>query len=90
MRLDVKALSITFALLGGISILLVGLVNAIWPPYGTAFLTLTDSFYPAFGGGEGFGSVILRTLFASLDGAIGGAVIAWVYNKVLDRTTAGP
>ena len=40
MRLDVKALGFTFAILGGGSILLIGIANLMWPDYGGALLGL--------------------------------------------------
>jgi hypothetical protein len=78
--LDIKALAITGAILWGGSYLLVGLLNLASPGYGTTFLDLAKSIYPGYGGPAGFGSVIVVTLYAALDGAVAGALLAWLYN----------
>jgi hypothetical protein len=80
MRLHVTALSLTLALIWGGAILLVALLNLLWPPYGQAFLEIPASIYPGYNPGSGPGSVITGTLYGMLDGAIGGALFAWVYN----------
>ena len=50
MRLDTKALGLTFGLLCGGAILLVGIANLIWPDYGRACLELIASVYPGCAG----------------------------------------
>jgi len=80
MLLNVKAMAIVFAIIAGGMFLLVGLANLIWPSYGGALLELGASIYPGYRGPGGIGSVITVTLYALVDGAIGGAVIAWLYN----------
>ncbi len=81
MKLSVKSLTITVALLWGISFFLVSVANLIWPPYGAAFLNIMSSLYPGYESTGTFGSVIVGTLYALLDGAIGGVVFAWLDNK---------
>jgi hypothetical protein len=80
MKLSVKALTYTLAILWGLCFLLVGLTNRIWPPYGGTFLELMSSVYPGYKAVAGFGNIVVGTLYAVLDGAVGGAVFAWVYN----------
>ncbi len=80
MKLSVQALTYTSAILWGVCFLLVGLANLFWPPYGRAFLELMSSVYPGYKAVAGFQNVIVGTLYAILDGAVGGAVFAWVYN----------
>jgi hypothetical protein len=80
MKLSVQALTYASAILWGLCFLLVGLANLFWPPYGGAFLELMSSVYPGYKAAAGFGNIIVGTLYAVLDGAIGGAVFAWVYN----------
>ncbi len=58
------------------------MLNVLFPPYGVAFLELGASIYPGYDGPAGFGSVIVVTLYAAVDGAVAGAVLAWVYNLV--------
>ena len=97
MRLNVKAMAIAMGLIWSVAVFLVALINwlqiTIWNPprielaYGAAFLNVIDSIYPGYTSGGGWPSVIIGALYAVVDGAIGGAVLAWVYNKVVDRTT---
>ncbi len=70
MKLSVKNLGITAGAIWGGAVLLVGLAHLVWPNYGTAFLELAASIYPGYEIG-GFGSVIIGTLYALLDGGIG-------------------
>lgn len=84
MRLSSKALALSFGIIWGAAVFLVGIGHLIWPGYGTAMLELAASIYPGYSVG-GFGSVIVGTLYAFVDGAIGGAVFAWLYNVMLGR-----
>lgn len=85
MRLSVIAVALSAALLWGGAVFLVGLINAVAPPYGGAFLQLVASLYPGFHPGQGFGSVLIGTLWGLADGAIGGALFAWLYNLFARR-----
>ena len=80
MNLNVKALGLTCGLLLGGAVLFTGLGQLIWPTYGVAFLDLFSSVYPGYQVG-GFGSVIVGTVYALVDGFIGGIILAWLYNK---------
>jgi hypothetical protein len=80
MKLSVKGLATAVALLTGGCFLLVGLFELTFPGYGGAFLDLGASIYPGYHGPDGIGSVIVVTLYGLVDGAIGGAVVAWLYN----------
>jgi hypothetical protein len=79
-KLSVKSLTITVAVLWGISFFVVSVANLIWPPYGAAFLSIISSLYPGYESIGTFGSVIVGTLYALVDGAVCGAVFAWLYN----------
>ena len=81
MSLDTRATAVTAAAIWGASFLLVGAANVVWPSYGSAWLDLGASIYPGYTPG-GFGSVVVVTLYAALDGAIVGGAFAWIYNKV--------
>ncbi|MEZ4601195.1 MAG: hypothetical protein R2940_15505 [Syntrophotaleaceae bacterium] len=87
MRLNVAALAVTAALVWSLSVFLVGISNLLWPPYGQAFLELAASIYPGYHAEANFGSVIVGTLYALVDGAVVGAVFAWIYNLVASRST---
>jgi hypothetical protein len=58
----------------------VALVNLGWPAYGRAFLEFWGSVYPGVHADQTVGSLLLATLYGLLDGGIGGAIFAWLYN----------
>ena len=82
MKLSVKGLAMTGGLLWGGCVFFVGISNLIWPSYGTAFLEMIASVYPGYGAVAGIGSVIVLGLYGALDGAVGGALLAWLYNRL--------
>lgn len=92
MRLCVRSLALAAALLWGGMFLVVGLFNLIADGYGAMLLEFGASIYPGYHGPTGFGSVVVLTLYALVDGAIGGALLAWLYNRFNDgkaTATAG-
>ncbi len=80
MRLHVTALALAAGILWGGAVFLVSLAHWIWPDYGAAFLNLAASIYPGYEPDSTVGSVLIGTLYGLVDGAIGGAVFAWLYN----------
>lgn len=80
MKLSITALTYATAIVWGLCVLFVGVANLLWPPYGAAFLELMRSIYPGYKATTSFGNVIVGTLYAVVDGAIGGALFAWLYN----------
>ena len=81
MALNIRALTVAGAILWGGTFALVALANLLWPPYGDAVLALAASIYPGYHAHPGIGGVFIVTLYGLVDGAIGGAVLAWVYNR---------
>ncbi len=82
MKLDVKAMAIALGLAWGIvAMFLVGVANLMVPTYGQVFLEAMASIYPGYTAEASFGQVILGTLYGLVDGAIGGAIFAWLYNR---------
>lgn len=82
MKLSVKGLALTLGLVWGIlGMFLVGLCNVIWPTYGAAFLEVMASIYPGYHGTPSFGQVIVGALYGIVDGAVAGAIFAWLYNR---------
>jgi len=79
MRLCTKSMGLAIGLIWGGAMLVIGLANLMWPEYGVGFLHLVASIYPGYTPG-GFGSVIVGTLYALVDGFIGGLIFAWLYN----------
>jgi hypothetical protein len=84
MRLHVIAFSLSAGIIWGAVLLLVTLANVIWPTYGHAFLQSVVSIYPGYHPGSIL-SVIIGTLYGLVDGAIAGALFAWVYNLFARR-----
>ncbi len=84
MKLSVKSLTITAALYWGGTVFFVALVNYLSPPFGKAFLDLVSSIYPGYKSVGSLGSVIVGTLYSLVDGAVGGAIFAWMYNAFSD------
>ena len=80
MKFDIRALALASSVFWGGAILITGVANLIWPGYGQAFLQLAASIYPGYSGAATFGQVVIGTLYGLVDGAIGGAVFAWLYN----------
>ena len=87
MKLSIRSLAMTAAILWGGSVFVAGVANVIWPTYGVAFLQLVASIYPGYQATGSFGSVIVGTLYGILDGAVGGLLFAWVYNCFAGKTT---
>ncbi len=82
MKLDVKALALTGGLIWGIlAMFLSGVANLIWAGYAQRFLDVMASVYPGYHAAPSFGQVIIGTLYGLVDGAIAGALFAWVYNR---------
>jgi uncharacterized membrane protein YdjX (TVP38/TMEM64 family) len=85
MRLSVLGTALGLGLTWASAIFLAGVAHLLWPPYAEQFLTAIASIYPGFHIFN-LGGVIWGTLLALVDGAIGGAVIAWVHNRVAGRS----
>jgi hypothetical protein len=82
MKLNVKAVAFASAVLWGIlAMFLTGVANLIWPSYGQNFLQLMASVYPGYSATPSFLQVIIGSLYGVADGAIGGALFAWLYNS---------
>lgn len=82
MQISVKALSITFAIMWGGAMLLVGLAQLIWPPYGAGFLQTMASVYPGYTAAPALGQVIVGTVYGVIDAAIIGFLAGWIYNRL--------
>ena len=80
MKIDVRALGFSLALLWGGGILVTGIANLIWPTYGLGFLEVLASVYPGYQGTASFAQVLVGTLYGVLDGFVGGLVLGWLYN----------
>jgi len=81
MKLRVKGLALASGILWGVAILGMGLANLVWGSYGQQFLQLMASVYPGYHATRSIGEVIVGALYGFVDGLIGGAVFAWLYNQ---------
>lgn len=88
MTLSLKGLTWALGILWGGAMLLTGLANLVFPGYAVAFLEWAASFYPGYHGPGGFGSVLVVTLYGLVDGAVGGLILAWLYNRFAGRGIA--
>ena len=80
MKLSVKGLAITAAIIWGAAMLIMGSANMMFPGYATNFLEVIGSVYPGYQPGTGFSSVIIGSLYGVVDAGIGAAIFAWLYN----------
>lgn len=82
MKLSVKGLAVACCIIwGALAMFLCGLANLIWPGYAHEFLQMMASVYPGYHATASFVDVIVGTLYGLLDGAVGGAVFALLYNR---------
>jgi hypothetical protein len=82
MRLSIKAMAASAALLWGGCMLTIGIVNLIWPTYGGDFLRMISSVYPGFHASHSTGNVVVGSAEGLIDGALAGGLLAWLYNMV--------
>ena len=80
-KLNVKALAVGIGVLWAIYVLFIGWVAAFG--WGTELVTVLSSLY--IGYSASFVGGIIGGIWAFIDGAIAGAIIAWVYNKVTTK-----
>ena len=86
MRINVKAAALTVSVVWGVlGMFATGVGNLIVPGYGQALLDVMASVYPGYAATPTVGQVIVGTLYGLLDGAIVGAVFAWLYNILAPR-----
>ncbi len=81
MKLNTKALALTSAILWGLAMLVMSLANLIWGNFGRQFLQTMSSVYLGYHATRSIAEVIVGTLYGAVDGLVGGAVFAWLYNR---------
>ena len=81
MKLSIKGLALASGILWGLAMLGMGLANLIWSGYGQQFLQTMSSVYVGYHATRSIAEVIVGTLYGAVDGLIGGAVFAWLYNQ---------
>ena len=91
MRLSVRSMALAGGVMWGVMcMLVVGLGNMLWPGFGQGLLDLAASIYPGYDAAPNIGQVLLVTLYGLLDGAIGGAIFAWLYNRFAAAQPTNP
>ena len=80
MRFSVRGLASALGILWGTCLLVVGLIHLAAPGYGEDFLRNVSSVYPGFDMARTFANVLVGAIYGLVDGFIGGAIFAWVYN----------
>ena len=88
MKLNLKALTIAFAILWAGVVFIVGLANLIWPGYAKAFLLMLASIYPGYKASGLFGDMVAGSLYALVDGAIMGLILGWLYNLFVGESSS--
>lgn len=86
MKLAIRPFALTFGALWSVAALFCGLMNMWFPPYADSFLQLLGSIYPGYTPDGSFGSAVSVTLYAFVDGVIGGCLFAWLYNTLVRRS----
>ena len=87
MKLDASAMAYACAALFGVSTFVVGLAH-LASGYGAAYLEVLASVYPGYHVAQTFSSVLIGTGYAMVDGAIGGWLLAWCYNRLAGRSAS--
>jgi hypothetical protein len=85
MKLSAKSLALTLGLLWGGAMLILGVLNMVIPPYGADILIVMGSVYPGIYGAGTLSEALLGAAYGAIDGALGGVLIAWLYNLVVER-----
>ncbi len=86
MTINIKAAAVAAGLLWGVlAMCATGVGNLLVVGYGQAFLDVMASVYPGYEATPTVGQVIIGTLYGLLDGALGGAAFAWLYNAIAPR-----
>ena len=86
MRINIAAAALTAGVVWGVlGAFVTGVGNLLVPGYGQGLLDVMASIYPGYTATPSVGQVIIAALYAMLDGAIVGAVFAWLYNTIAAR-----
>lgn len=81
MKLNVKATAASCALIWGGCVLATGVANVVQPKYGREFLRMMESVYPGYKARPELRQAAIGGAYAAVDGALGGALFAWLYNR---------
>ena len=87
MKLSIKALAVTSALLWGGCMLFLGVGHLVAASYGVAFLDAIRSVYPGFHASRSVADVTVGTVYGLVDGAIGGSIFGGLYNALASSSS---
>ena len=90
MRVSLKAITLTSALLWGCAMLLVGLIHMAVPSYGGYFLQIMSSVYPGADTAPTLGRVLLGAVYGFVDGAGAGFFFGLLYSTFAGGPKALP
>lgn len=62
---------------------MVSLIHGTDSSYGASFLHGVSSLYPGFHASGGLADAAVGTLYGLVDGAFGGSILGWLYNRFL-------
>ena len=85
MRISRAALGLTLGILWGCAFGVIGVLHALFPPYGQEFFEFMGSVYPGISGSGKLADVALGMIYGLVDGFFGGWLIAWLYNTLVRR-----
>jgi len=88
MRISLKAITLSSALLWAFAMLFVGLIHMAAHSYGGEFLRLMSSVYPGADTAPRIGRVLLGTLYGFVDGGVAGCLFGLLYDWFVGRPTA--
>ena len=89
MRLSLKAITLSSAILWGAAMLLAGFLHMAFPSYGGEFLKMMSSLYPGADIPSTLGRVLLGAIYGLVDGAIAGFLFGLLYSA-FSRTNLNP
>lgn len=85
MKLAIGPLVATCAILWGGLVMLCAFAYLLWPPYAEGFLKVLASVYPGYTAEPTFGGMVNVTLYALIDGALGGLILGGLYNLLASK-----
>jgi len=88
MRVSLKAITLSSAVLWGFAMLFVGLVHMAAPGYGGEFLRLMSSVYPGADTAPTLARVFLGAVYGFADGGVAGFLFGLLYRSFIGGATA--
>jgi hypothetical protein len=83
MKLNTRALALSIGILWGLHFLIMGIAIVICPGIGESWMAMWASLYPCYQADGTLLDTAIGVAFGFIDGLIGGALIAWLYNRLL-------